>query len=212
MTNPAAVHPEHWLSARAITDHDDLRRVFALRYRVYCEERGFFPPEDYWDCLEIDEYDDRSAHFAAFDPQGDVAGSVRLVCHERGGGFPHQRHCLLFDDVKVPDGRKCGEVSRLVLNRSHRTPPGGGNTGTVIMSVYREMYRHSLENGIQYWYAAMERSLVRMMGRIGVEYQCIGPEVDYCGPVAPYLLELSSLQERLARVSPALLHYLNSAL
>lgn len=103
-----------------------------------------------------------------------------------------------------------GEVSRLVLNRSHRTPPGGGGTGTVIMSVYREMYGYSLENGIHDWYAAMERSLVRMMGRIGVEYDRIGPEVDYCGPVAPYRLQLSALQRRLARVNPALLHYLNA--
>ncbi|MFN2289295.1 MAG: GNAT family N-acyltransferase [Chromatocurvus sp.] len=212
MTNPAAFHAEQWLLARAISEYCDLRRVLQLRYRVYCKERGFCRAEDYPDHLEIDEYDDRSVHFAAFDPEGEVAGSVRLVCHERGSGFPYQDHCKLFNEIELPDARKSGEVSRLVLNRNFRTPPGGGNTGTVIMSVYREMYRYSLQNGIEYWYAAMERSLVRMMGRIGVEYQRIGPEVDYYGPVAPYLLELSALQERLARVNPALLHYLDSAL
>lgn len=212
MTNPAAFPPDYWLTARAITHHQDVHRVFRLRYRVYCEEKGFFTPEDYPNGLESDEFDDRSVHFAAFDQNGEVAGSVRLVCHGTDGGFPYQQHCPVFAGVALPFHGAAGEVSRLVLSRGHRIPPGGGNTGTVIMSVYREMYRYSLEHGVHYWYAAMERSLVRMMGRIGVEYERIGPEVDYYGPVAPYLLELAELQRRLARVNPTLLRYLDSPL
>lgn len=210
MSHPATLRPEQWLTARLITDSRDLHRTFRLRYRVYCEERGFFKPRDYPWALESDEYDHRSMHFAAFDEAGEVAGSVRLVCHADGGEFPIQRHCPLFDGAELPEAGEAGEVSRLVLNRGYRVPPGGGNTGTVIMSVYREMYRYSLQHNVNYWYAAMERSLVRMMGRIGVEYEQIGPEVDYCGPVAPYLLEISALQRRLRRVNPSLLGYLDS--
>jgi len=212
MTNPAALRTEHWLNARIVTDPGELAQIFRLRHRVYCEERGFFDASSYPDAQEIDEYDRRSVHFAAFDQGGEIAGSVRLVCQAaEGDQLPYQQHCQLFEGAHHPVRGRAGEVSRLVLSRGHRIPPGGGKTGTVIMMVYREMYRYSLQHGISNWYAAMERSLVRMMGRIGVEYERMGPEVDYYGPVAPYLLQLPALQQRLAQANPSLLRYLNSA-
>ena len=137
---------------------------------------------------------------------------MRLVLDAAGAGFPFQRHCPLFENASLPPSHSAGEVSRLVLNQRCRTPPGGGDTGTVILTVYREMYQYSLQQGVDYWYAAMERPLVRMLSRIGVEFERIGPSVDYHGPVAPYLLELSALQRRLAQVNPTLLHWLDATL
>ena len=212
MTNPKAFRPEHWLNTRIVNQPEELRRIYRLRYSVYCEERAFLCAEQYPEGLEIDGYDARSRCFAAFDRNDEVAGSVRLVLDAAGYGFPYQQHCRLFEGVTLPPSRVAGEVSRLVLNQNCRTPPGGGNTGTVILTVYRQMYQYSLQHGIEYWYAAMERPLLRMLRRIGVEFQRIGPAVDYYGPVAPYLLELSALQRRLAEVNPAFLHWLDSEL
>ena len=110
----------------------------------------------------------------------------------------------------LPDPAQAGEVSRLVLNRGYRTSPAGDGTGTVVMEVYRAMYQFSREQGIRYWYAAMERSLVRMLARIGVVFERIGPDADYCGPVAPYLLELEGLDRRLTWCNPDLLQWLSS--
>tara|TARA_R100000005_G_scaffold87974_1_gene57565 strand:- start:17399 stop:18037 length:639 start_codon:yes stop_codon:yes gene_type:complete len=212
MTNSKAFRPEHWLSTRIVNHPRELRRIHRLRYNVYCEERAFLPTQDYPDGLERDDYDLRATCFAAFDRDDEVAGSVRLVLDAAGEGFPFQRHCLLFAEVSLPAAHTAGEVSRLVLNQNCRTPPGGGDTGTVILTVYREMYQYSLQHGIECWYAAMERPLVRMLSRIGVEFERIGPSVDYHGPVAPYMLELTALQRRLAQVNPTLLHWLDSTL
>jgi N-acyl-L-homoserine lactone synthetase len=212
MTNSKAFRPEHWLSTRIVTHPQELHRIYRLRYSVYCEERAFLPTADYPEGLERDDYDPRAKCFAAFDRDDEVAGSVRLVLDAAGAGFPFQRHCPLFENASLPPSHSAGEVSRLVLNQRCRTPPGGGDTGTVILTVYREMYQYSLQQGVDYWYAAMERPLVRMLSRIGVEFERIGPSVDYHGPVAPYLLELSALQRRLAQVNPTLLHWLDSTL
>ncbi|MEQ9462711.1 MAG: GNAT family N-acyltransferase [Haliea sp.] len=211
MTHAGAFRLANWLHTQVITEPRDLRAIHRLRYRVYCEERAFFSPSDFPDRLESDEFDDYSVHFAAFDQDGEVAAAVRLVCPVPGRGLPFQQHCSLFDGMTLPDQAQAGEVSRLVLNRGYRTPPGGGGTGTVVMEVYRAMYQYSREQGIRYWYAAMERPLLRMLARIGVVFEPIGPEVDYCGPVVPYLLDLEELDRHLAWCNPDLLQWLSSA-
>lgn len=210
MTSPGAFRHSSWFSTLVITDPHDLQAIYRLRYRVYCEERKFLSSEHYPNRLERDSFDDHAVNFAAFDQDGMVAASVRLVCQGDERGLPLQQHCPLFDDRVLPAPELAGEVSRLVLNRGYRIPPGGGSTGTVVMEVYRVMYQYSREQGVRYWYAAMERPLVRMLARIGVVFECIGPEVDYFGPVAPFLLDLEELDRHLKWCNPDFLRFLNS--
>ena len=58
---------------------DSFTQIAALRYEVYCLECGFLSPEAYPGKLEVDDYDGRSLHVAAFDPEGQLVGAVRLV-------------------------------------------------------------------------------------------------------------------------------------
>jgi len=208
-------------------------QVFALRYEVYCLECGFLDPEDYRDGIESDEYDDRSAHFTAHNHANEMVGSLRLVHAPVSRGFPFEEHCkLLFGNIDLPPRDQCGEVSRLVVRKTYRRRAGdtlagvpqeflvpgaaGVSVGSVpgerrsnrpelLMGLYREMYRHSLECGIRYWYAAMERSLARALSRFQFVFVPIGPEVDYYGPVTPYLADLRELEKRLGANDPRLL-------
>jgi N-acyl amino acid synthase of PEP-CTERM/exosortase system len=74
----------------------------------------------------------------------------------------------------------------------------------LLFGLYREMYRHSLRSGIRYWYAAMERSLIRSLERLGFAFEAIGPQADYYGAVTPCLLDLRAMEERLHNTNPAL--------
>ena len=67
------------------------------------------------------------------------------------------------------------------------------------------MYRYSVDHGIRYWYAAMERSLVRALSRFEFIFNPIGLETDYYGPVAPYLADLRELERRLDVSNPDLM-------
>ena len=59
-------------------DDPRFKNVLALRYKVYCEERGFEKPEDHPDGLERDEYDEYSVHFAAIEKgTQEVVGTIR---------------------------------------------------------------------------------------------------------------------------------------
>lgn len=69
----------------------------------------------------------------------------------------------------------------------------------IMLGMYREMYRYSRENGIRYWYAAMEKGLAGLLRRMGFNFVPVGPETDYYGPVATYVADLRELEITLSQ-------------
>ena len=222
-------------SGHEVLPHRDetlLRAVEELRYQVYCEECGFLTPEDCPNGRESDEHDANSAHFAALNQQRELSGYVRLVLPDAIQTFPFQVPCVtLLDGVVLPPASRSAEISRLMVRKDYRSrhgklPPGGASdeeagpasahemrnpSPQILLSLYREMYTYSLQNEIRYWYAAMERSLARMLIRMNFGFHQIGPATDYYGPVAPYLADLRVLEYRLSQKNPALLAWMRGS-
>jgi N-acyl amino acid synthase of PEP-CTERM/exosortase system len=202
--------------------------IFRLRHQVYCVECAFLPVEHSVDGMELDDYDNDSTHFAAYTMEEKLVGAVRLVQPERGRPYPFELHCEVFDYFNLPEREEAAEVSRLVVKKSHRRrradsvlgipgfapiperdfDPGADrrdNTSPMLLlGMYREMYRHSQEAGIRYWYAAMERSLAHALRKMGFRFQSIGPEADYYGSVTPYILDLHDLGRKMMHTNPEL--------
>lgn len=226
-THHVGLHPADLACAsRARTS--PMQRIYELRYQVYGLECGFLDPEDYPEGRESDPYDAESAHFCVEDDRSDIVAYARIV--PGGGssqGFPWQQHCSrLFDGLALPPAAESGEISRLMVRgdlrrlkqtaltarREARSDAQPGNrrqeASTVLLSLYRQMYRHSLATGIRYWYAAMERPLARLLSRMHFAFRQIGEETDYYGPVAPYLADLREIEACLGQGHPGLLAWL----
>lgn len=215
-----------------------LKEIYRLRYEVYCLERHFLEPSDFQEELETDEYDDCSIHFAAYTLNQDIIGTVRLVQPHAGQDYPWESHCETFPGFRLPPREITAEVSRLVVKKTFRRRRGDsmegisedfmekgsaktikprssvrrdkrGNSPLLLLGMYREMYRHSRQNGIRYWYAAMERSLARSLEKMGFKFVPIGPQVDYYGPVTPHMVDLNELNERLKRENKFLAAWFN---
>lgn len=215
-----------------------LKEIFKLRYEVYCLERHYLDASTCKEEMETDEYDDCSIHFAAYTLNNDIVGTVRLVQPHPGQQYPFQSHCASFPDFTYPAPESAAEISRLVVRKTYRRrrgdsmegisqdfrekgstksiQPGStvrgdkrGNSPLLLLGMYREMYRHSRQNGIRYWYAAMERSLARSLGKMGFKFVPIGPQVDYYGPVTPHMVDLNELNERLKRENKFLAAWFN---
>lgn len=205
-----------------------MRRVYALRYEVYCQELGFLPERDYPNQCETDEHDARSLHFCVFNPKQELVGYVRLVQADALHLFPFQRHCpRLFDGTTLPEAAHTLEISRLLVRKNDRKrtderlagPPqpcqgftpaheSRSNAAQILLSLYRQIYTFSLKNGIRYWYAAMERSLARIMSRMNFGFQQLGPPTDYYGLVAPYVANVRETEMLIGQTNQALLAWM----
>jgi N-acyl amino acid synthase of PEP-CTERM/exosortase system len=214
-----------------------LKEIFHLRYEVYCLECHYLSPEEFQGGLEKDEFDACSTHFAAFSLENAIIGTVRLVQPSDGLMYPYESHCSAFADHVPPPRENAAEISRLVVKRTHRRRRGdsmegvssefaekgsaetikphaggkkrGGNSPMLLLGLYREMYRHSRQNGIKYWYAAMEQSLAGSLSKMGFEFVPIGPETDYYGPVTPFIVNLDDADRELRQKNKFLSAWFN---
>lgn len=215
-----------------------LKEIYKLRYEVYCLERHYLEASEFDNDQETDEYDDCSIHFAAYTLNKDIVGTVRLVQPHDHQQYPFESHCTPFPEFAHPAREAAAEISRLVVKKTHRRRRGDsmegisqdfrekgstkaiqprstvrsdkrGNSPLLLLGMYREMYRYSRQNGIRYWYAAMERSLARSLEKMGFRFVPIGPQVDYYGPVTPHMADLDELLERLRRENKFLAAWFN---
>jgi N-acyl amino acid synthase of PEP-CTERM/exosortase system len=207
---------------------DMLRSAFQLRFQVYCVEYGFLPARDYPNGWETDAYDDGAAHFFCHNLRDELVGYVRLVSADEHGDLPWRHYATqLLDGVRLPPVETSAEISRLMVRREYRRRRGDTLSGVtldddtepaafaggerrnespqVLLSLYRQMYQHSVRVGIRYWYAAMERPLARALRRMHFAFRQVSPETDYFGPVAAYVADLRELEHDLGRHAPPLL-------
>lgn len=217
-------------SGEAVQGRDNalMRRIFELRFQVYCLERGFLPEANYPDRCEIDDYDASSAHFCAFNLRDELVGYVRLVPADLTQSFPFQSHCsALLEGASLALPAQATEISRLMVRHDYRRRRGDLLAGVtagqgsalvaqdmrehspqILLSLYRQVYAYSIANGIDYWYAAMERPLARALIQMNFAFRQIGPPSDYYGVVAPYVGDLHELEAHLEQRNPALMAWM----
>lgn len=205
-----------------------LEEVFRLRYQVYCKECNFIKEEDYPDGLEKDKYDPYSIHFVAQDSYG-VIGASRLILDSEVG-FALEEHCNgnLRIDRDSFSREKLAEISRLVISKSYRRRKDDGlyyspefneqwrdsemrglvsRIRPMAFGIYREIYQESKRKGIAYWYAVMEKSLHLLLHMHGFIFESIGEEIDYYGPVRPYLASIESVERNVHQKFSKLFQY-----
>lgn len=201
-------------------DSSLLEACHRLRYQVYVTERGFEDPNDHAEGLEKDPFDPFSDHALLRHRQsGEFAGTVRLVLPQqldRAVCYPIQLVCtdpLLEDPQRFPLERM-GEVSRFCISKNFRRrvtdatypdeieqpPKDAVNQRRVIpfmmIGLIEGLVRMSVEHGVTYWCAAMEPQLLRLLTRIGIHFDHIGPVVDYHGRRQPCYKHLPTLLDR----------------
>ncbi len=172
-----------------------------LRYKVYCEERGFEPGAN---GLEQDAFDATSHHaLVRSRVTGAVCGTVRLVL-SRGDaghdGFPMQRVCERYVLAPLP-ASATGEISRFALTR-HR--PGISPAAAALMRLFllQGIVQISGQNALTHWCAMMERSLLRLLRATAVHFEPVGPTIEHHGIRQPAIGAISTVLGRIQREQP----------
>jgi N-acyl amino acid synthase of PEP-CTERM/exosortase system len=186
-----------------------------LRYEVYCRERGFLDAKDFPEERESDAYDEASVHCAAVEGEGQVTGGLRLVL-DSPLGFPLESRASGLDEAfhRIPRDRSA-EISRLVVARHGRLlrhPAEFGSYPLILFRLFREMNLQSAELGLEYWLAAMEPTLHRLLRRLlGFAFVQVGKPMEYYGEVRPYMARIADVGERLEHQRPDLFVYFGFA-
>lgn len=210
-------------SFRAMTLDDSpllLEKSYRLRYQVYCLERHFLPAENYPDGLECDEFDRDSVHVGVVDAEGELAGTARVV-RPGSHGLPLFSHCTIFPHVSTlsEPGNMVVEVSRVSISRHYSRrrddPPFNAGVGAIDESAaaaarWRQRRQHRAEPfitllravisgakriGATHLIGATDAALHRWLVHYGFPYRQAGPEVDYYGLIAPYIMSLAELDQ-----------------
>lgn len=198
--------------------------VFRLRYQVYCVENPFEDPAAHPDGLEHDAYDQRAAHCLLLHKRTQSwAGSARLILpnpEEPDHSFALQEVCrdpMIVDPQRFPV-LQMGEVSRVCISKDFRRRQGDGLypqsnepedssderrvIPNMIIGLLEGLIRMSLEHGLLYLCAVMERPLLRLLERLGIHMANIGPLVEYHGRRQPCILNLETMLQEVHAERP----------
>ena len=159
---------------------EQLLEAKQLRYRVYCQERGFEPGLGN---IEQDEFDAQSCHVlvrSCF--TGEVYGTVRVALsgqkHPRRE-FPMEHLCEKLALASLPRSRT-GEASRFALTRD-RTGLSSSASALMRLCLFRGIIQIAGEERLTHLCALMEKTLLRLLQTTAIYFRPVGPAVEHRG-------------------------------
>jgi N-acyl amino acid synthase of PEP-CTERM/exosortase system len=204
---------------RSLTIDDSpqlLEKSHRMRYQIYCLERRFLNAEDYPNQLEFDGFDRDSVHVGVLDAGGELVGTARIV-KPGSAGLPFNLYCDLFPDetALTEAGNAVVEISRVCISRRYARRRADlffdardaresdepampayerrVQRGDVFAPLVKALYHATKRLGATHWIIAIEKSLRRRIAQYGLPFHLAGPEADYYGRVAPYIMSLAEL-------------------
>jgi N-acyl amino acid synthase of PEP-CTERM/exosortase system len=192
---------EHFEVVRASTP-TLLDQVYRLRYQVYCVENAYEDPDRQPGGLETDIYDERSVHALLVHRGSDaVAGTVRVILP----GTDQQSPPLPINIVADSEQRELlrrlphctAELSRFAVSKEFRQRCADAEDRRMLRYITIGLIRGALEmcrdNDIQYVCAVMERSLIRLLGRLGFVFEHLGGLIEYHGARQPCVAQVNQI-------------------
>lgn len=153
---------------------------YHLRYRVYCERKGYEAPIDTGVKQERDSHDPLATHFIVRNGTTKAwQGTARLITSTRtrlpvqlmGALYPHAEKKLL--------GAPVAEVSRLAALRS--ACPWSPSNRHLLQTTITGLTDYSRRHNIEHLIFLISPGLARILSRIGIPMEVCGPPVEHKG-------------------------------
>ncbi len=174
---------EQELFTEMATSPEKVFEAKRLRYRVYCEERGFEAGQN---GIEEDSFDCNARHVLVRSrATNGVLGTVRVATarpdHETG--FPMERVCSGDLLASLPRS-STGEVSRFALLRD-RSGISPAASALMRLCLIQGVIEICGEDRLTHLCALMERTLLRLLRMSAIHFSPVGPMIDYRGMRQP---------------------------
>lgn len=215
-----------------------VQRCQRLRYTVFCQEYSILKQRNYPKQIESDIYDARAVHgILRYRKSSIDIATVRIIlCHPTNPEslFPIERFGILRRGARDHEWRVprmyLGEISRFCVLRYFRRRRGeeeylhgiSEQIGEYDWHQFKRWYPHitlglfrlvvqmSRNNDVQYWYAVMEPSLIRVLAKLGIDFTPVGELVEYNGLRQPCVGRVKDILEGIDRKRPEVLSFINS--
>lgn len=174
-----------------------------LRYRVYCERKGYEVPVDAGVPEERDSHDPFAAHFIVRNGSAKTwQGTARLIMSTRtqlpvqrlSALYPHAEKKLLKSPI--------AEVSRLAALRS--ACPWSLSSRHLLQATITGLLDYSRRHGIEHFVCLISPGLARILTRLGIPMEACGPIVEhrgqrraFCASVAQLIHDISWVRRSL---------------
>lgn len=219
-----------WFDVVRCDNADLVRQAQQLRYQVYCLETGFEDPAANPCGLEIDAADDHSIHsLLVHKPSGIVAGTVRLI-------LPQEKKtdcglaALAVSPVLQGKGEdnlpkaRTAEISRFSISKEFRKriedslyPAAVDEEGeptwlgrralpSITLGLMRAIVAMTREAEMSHVVAVVEPALVRLLFRLGINFERTGERVTYHGERYPVFRNMSELLDEIYLRRPEIWH------
>jgi N-acyl amino acid synthase of PEP-CTERM/exosortase system len=239
-TNPLIAHFTTYFYVTRADTLELRKRLYQVRYQVYCEEFGYERRENFRDGMEKDAYDDQSLGCLLIHKASGVpAGCFRLItAPPRDPPLPLPfeafRQSSRLPRTDYPDLLERGnyaEISRIASTPNFRRRridekkplsipegeeiAGGNRSGFPIIPISLVLAGHCLllQHGMKYLYAMFEPRLANMYTRYGIIWKAIGEVTEFHGQRCAYLtLPEENYQQHLDANTQELMRFLDGEL
>jgi N-acyl amino acid synthase of PEP-CTERM/exosortase system len=176
---------------------------------------------------EEDEFDVRSDHYLLRHRRtGTYAATARLILPESATPeslYPIELHCPLDTSIDNPEVRRhLGEISRFAVSKMFKRRIGEEHSlpgvctdievyfdeherrvlPHISLGLFAAVMRMVDAHQVSHCYAVMEPALIRLLGRFGILFERIGPDVEYHGLRVPCLSTVDEALDNIKRVAP----------
>ncbi|WP_411993793.1 PEP-CTERM/exosortase system-associated acyltransferase [Agarivorans sp. DSG3-1] len=212
---------QRFFQASIASNDSEVKKVYQLRHRVYCEEFKFEPSNKLQQ--EKDNYDSYSQYCRVQHlTSGLDAGCLRMVHPKGQQSLPILDACgsAITHQALHPDNfarESICEVSRVALDTQFRRRKIDNKSGNrpsgmtlaefsqkelrtfpyITMSLYLAASIVAEQSGIKHAYVMVEPKLARSLSLFGIKMTRISPNIDYHGIRAAYHITLERFQEQL---------------
>lgn len=204
---PAVEMFKDYFTIRMAQSYEDLKRIFELRYRVFCEEFQFEEQSQCPNHQEADEFDNFSIEaYLIHALTKETSGCIRLILpNHKSPPLPFE---AFSDPQYLPDSRvSFGEVSRLTVAKNFRRRQWDGHLPSGLTEKVSELGHvgrsfplpaiSMMFTGaalsrlllLDYAFAMMEPKLAFAMSSYGIRFTQVGEITQYHGQRAPYRID-----------------------
>lgn len=184
-------------SIERVDSDEVMKKIYKLRYDIYCKEVKLLSEQECRDQYEKDEFDPKSIHLVVLNKKREVVGTVRLIKNS-DFGLPTIDEFDLQTKLEKINKDKVLEISRFMVKRDYRKT-------MLMVDMCKAVYQYTKENNYDYMMGCAEKWFIRSMNQLFGPLNIISdPKFCFNAMNYPFIIGVEEAERNTLRISKVL--------